>query len=263
MAGLQALINEIKPAGGGYKAHISDDWRQGRTAYGGLTSGLALAVTQKAFPDLPPLRSAQINFIGPVTEDPVITPTLLRQGRNVTSVRTDMYCGEQIVASIVFIFGGARESHLLATLPAPQAPPPADCEPFTPSQAESFVPSFFLRFDTKLIAGHRPAVGVDEGYIRCWSRHHDASSREGIVSLLTLGDVLPPAAMPTFKTFGPVSSVNWQMNFLSDVTTADGWWHVETRQTAARDGYSSQVMHFWNHAGDLVAEGMQSVAIFI
>lgn len=263
MAGLHALLKDIKPIGGGYHARISDDWRQGRTAYGGLTSGLALAATQMKFPDLPPLRSAQINFIGPVTEDPVITPTLLRRGRNVTSVRTDMHCGDKIVASIMFIFGGPRDSSLSATFAAPDAPAPEDCQPFTPPALKKLVPPFFLKFDTRLISGSRMVSGAADGYIRCWSRHEDADSRSGIVSLLTLGDVLPPAATPTFKTYGPVSSVNWQMNFLSGITTADGWWHVETRQTAARDGYSSQVMRFWNHAGDLVAEGMQSVAIFV
>ena len=263
MAGLNELTAQIKYAKGRYHAPITDDWRQGRTVYGGLTSGLALAATQMAFPDLPPLRSAQINFIGPVTSDPVITPVLLRQGRNVTSVRTDMHCDDKIVATIVFIFGGSRESHVSATLPAPDTPAPDDCELFTPPQFEKYVPKFFLRFDTRLIAGGRPASGMEDGYIRAWARHKDPASRDGAASFLTLADVLPPAAAPTFKTFGPLSSVNWQMNFVSDITTTDGWWHVETQQTAARDGYSSQVMRFWNAGGELVAEGMQSVAIFV
>ena len=263
MAGLHDLIDSITTVDGGYLAAIDESWRQGRTVYGGLTSGLALAAAQLAFPDLPPLRSAQINFIGPVTEDPVITPILLRQGRNVTSVRTDMHCGDKLVATIVFIFGSSRESHVSATLPAPTAPAPDDCELFTPPQAEKFVPKFFLCFDTRFITGGRPASGMKDGYIRAWARHKDPASRDGAASFLTLGDVLPPAAAPTFKTFGPLSSVNWQMNFLADIQTTDGWWHVETKQTAARDGYSSQIMRFWNMKGDLVAEGMQSVAIFV
>ena len=74
---------------------------------------------------------------------------------------------------------------------------------------------------------------------------------------------MPPAALPMFKKMGPVSSVNFMLNFLTDTpTTTDGWWQVETMQTAAKDGYSSQVMRFWNRAGILVAEGMQSVAVF-
>ena len=39
---------------GGYKSTIPDNWRQGRTAYGGLTAGLSLVAAQKQFPDLRP-----------------------------------------------------------------------------------------------------------------------------------------------------------------------------------------------------------------
>jgi len=89
-------------------------------------------------------------------------------------------------------------------------------------------------------------------------------SREGIESLLCIGDVLPPAAIPMFNKMGPISSINWMFNILTDTpVTEDGWWQVETRLTAARDGYSSQVTRFWNTNGNLVAEGMQAVAIFV
>ena len=40
------------------------------------------------------------------------------------------------------------------------------------------------------------------------------------------------------------------------------WWHVESRLTAARGGYSSQIMRIWNTEGRLVVEGLQSIAIF-
>ena len=262
MTGFKAIAAEMR-GNDTMTAQIPESWRQGRTAYGGLTTGLALSAVMTAFPGLPPLRSVQMTFVGPVTVDPVFTPVILRRGRNVTSVRVDASIDAQIVATAVFIFGGARESTVSAECPAPDAPPPEACEPFTPPEIENLVPSFFLRFDTRLVAGARPTSGAKEGYIRVWSRHKDEASRDGAASFLTIGDVLPPAAMPTFKTFGPVRSVNWQVNVLRPITTENGWWHVETRQTAAQDGYSSQVMRYWNTNGNLVAEGMQSVAIFV
>jgi acyl-CoA thioesterase len=48
-----------------------------------------------------------------------------------------------------------------------------------------------------------------------------------------------------------------------DSKTEDGWWHVETDLTAAQGGYASQVMRIWNTEGELVVEGVQSVAIFV
>lgn len=266
MTGFNELATLVIPQGGGdgYAGQVPDNWRQGRTAYGGLTAGLSLIAAQKQFPDLPPLRSAVFNFIGPVTGDPLFTSRLLRQGRNVTSVQTEATVEEDTVATSTFIFGAARKSDLSVQCPAPDAPPPEDCELFTPEFARDFVPVFFHNFDTRLIAGARPMSGASEGYIRTWSRHHDSASRDGIASFVTLGDVLPPAALPLFKKMGPVSSVNWMLNILVDnPTTEDGWWHVETKLTAASGGYASQVMRYWNTDGVLVAEGMQAVAIFI
>jgi len=47
---------------------LPDSWLQGRTAYGGLTAALALAAAQQSGSEgLPPLRSAQVSFIAPVS----------------------------------------------------------------------------------------------------------------------------------------------------------------------------------------------------
>lgn len=262
--GFQNLSDGLVNTDGGYRGHIPEPWRQGRTAYGGLTAGLSLAAAQKQFPDLPPFRSATVNFIGPVVDDPVFTSRILRQGRNVTSVETEAKVDDQTVATTTFIFSGLRPSDIEVACTPPDAKPPQECEPFTPPQARDFVPGFFNRFDTRLIAGGRPMSGAKDGYIRTWSRHVDPASRDGIGSLLTLGDVLPPAAAPLFTKMGPISSVNWIFTVLTDTPqTEDGWWHVESKLTAAAGGYSSQVMRIWNTNGDLVAEGMQCVAIFV
>ena len=262
--GFQAAANSLTEEDGGFRGHIPKAWRQGRTAYGGLTAGLSLVTVKKQFPDLPPFRSATINFIGPITEDPVFSSRLLRKGRNVTSVLTEAHIGETCITNATFIFGALRSSDLSVPLPAPQAPPPAKCELLTPPKFRDFVPGFFNRFETHLIDGGRPMSGHHEGYIRVWSRHKDPASREGIASLLTLGDVLPPAAMSLVKKMGAISSVNWIFTTFTDTPeTEDGWWHVDSRLSAAQGGYSSQVMRIWNTKGELVAEGMQCVTIFI
>jgi len=262
--GLTEILERLTPEGDGYRAWIPPTWRQGRTAYGGLTSGLSLAVALKSFADLPPLRSIQINFIGPVKDNPVFTARLLRKGRNVTSVQVEGFVDENIISLTTFIFGSARPSVLERDHPAPLAPAPETVEPFLMKDFAAMWPKFMHNFDTRLIAGSRPMIGANEGYIRVWSRMKDPASRTGIVSFLTLGDVLPPAASPIMPSPAPISSVNWMMNFTQeDMITREGWWQVETRLTAAQNGYSSQLMRFWNTEGVLVAEGLQAVAIFI
>ncbi len=259
----QALVKGLTGVDGGVQGQIPSEWRQGRTAYGGVTTGLALEAALRTFPGLPVLRSLQMTFVGPVISDPVFRPTVLRKGRNVTTVRVDAFCEAQLVATVVFIFGASRDSVLKQSLHAPAAGDPAEYEMFAPPNMLNQFPAFISQFDMHLIEGARPMSGAKEGYIRTWCRHKDSMSREGIGSFVAIGDVLPPAAMPTFSTFGPVSSINWQLNILKEPTTRDGWWHIETKQSASQDGYSSQIMRFWNSEGDLVAEGTQSVALFI
>lgn len=262
--GFTEISRTMQANGEGYRAAIPADWRQGRTCYGGLTAGLAVAAAERKFSGLPPLRSVNVNFVGPVSSDPIFTPKLLRRGRNVTMIDITATVGEDVVGTVTCAFGASRESDLSVEFSAPPAPAPEDCQPFTPPQMGAFVPGFFHRFDTRLIDGGRPMSGKKEGYIRAWSRHKDAASREGTHAFVTLSDVLPPAAMPMFTKMGPVSSMTFLLNILDDApATKDGWWQVETRQTAAHGGYSTQVMRFFDYNGRLVAEGLQSVTIFI
>jgi len=256
------IHQSMQAQGENYSADIPENWRQGRTAYGGLTSALMLAGVMKRFDNLPPLRSALINFVGPVTDSPTLSSKMKRQGRNVTSVSAEAKVGEKSVGRAEFLFGASRTSHINVDFPAPEAPAPQDVEPYTPDAIRDLVPGFFHNFDTRLIAGGRPLMG-NEGYIRTWSRHKHEASRTGIDSLLCIGDVLPPAAMPLMRAIAPVSSMSWIFNVLMDApTTEDGWWQIESRLTAARGGYSSQVMRIWNTDGQLVVEGLQSIAIF-
>lgn len=246
----------------GWTAPIPEGWRQGRTAYGGVTSALMVEAALRTQDGLPPLRSGLINFVGPVTDTPHVSAELLRQGRNVTSMSACARVGDQVVGTASLAFGAARSSAVNVSCRAPEAPAPNDCEPFTPEPIRAMVPQFFHNFDTRLVAGSRPMMG-SEGHIRAWSRHGDPASREGLTSLVCLGDVLPPAALPLLRKMAPVSSMTWIFNILSDTPqTEDGWWLVDSKLTAASGGYSSQVMRIWNTAGELVVEGMQSIAIF-
>ena len=261
-AGWSHIYASMTPEEIGFRVDIPPHWKQGRTAYGGLTAALMLAGAQKQIEGLPPLRSALINFVGPVTDSPLFTAELQRKGRNVTSVSAAAHIGDQAVGRAEFLFGTTRSSDINIDFPAPDAIAPEAAEAFTPEAARAMVPQFFHNFDTRLIAGARPMMG-EEGYIRTWSRHKDPAARSGVAALLCLADVLPPAAMPLLRKFAPVSSMSWIFNLLQDdPQTEEGWWHVESNLTAARGGYSSQVMRIWNTDGELVVEGMQSIAIF-
>lgn len=248
----------------GWAAPTPDNWMQGRTTYGGYSAGMLLEATLRNHPDLPPLRSALVNFTGPVTGPFLVTSELLRQGRNVSTVDARARIDGQTVATASFAFGTAQDSDISVESTGPAAPAPEDTEFLIPPQAASFAPKFHHQFDIRLIEGDRPLSGSNRAYIRGWARHQDPQARSGSVPLLCIADALPPAVFPLFRRLGPNSSMNWICNFLDDdPQTEDGWWQVETQAVAARGGYSSQVMRMWNTDGKLVVEGMQSVVVFV
>ncbi len=261
---LAAILGGMTRDDGGWRAPLPASWMQGRTTYGGLSATLLLAAARRDHPDLPPLRSALIGFTAPIGEPPLIRTRKLRQGRNVTTVQAEARLGEQVVCTADFAFGQARDSAIRVDCPAPGASDPEATEPLIPAGAEAFAPGFHRNFDMRLIEGDRPISGSDRGYMRGWVRHRNPASQTGIESLMCLADIMPPAVMPMFPRLGTNSSVTWICNFLDDnPRTEDGWWQAETRLTAARGGYSSQVMRMWDRQGRLVVDGMQSVLIFV
>jgi acyl-CoA thioesterase len=85
-----------------------------------------------------------------------------------------------------------------------------------------------------------------------------------MVELMAIGDALPPGAFKlAAERQTPLSSLNWQINFLTpEPATQEGWWLLNATADTARHGYSSQRMSIWNSAGDPIADAMQGVAIF-
>src|SRR3546814_12920258 len=76
---LDTLLATLRPDGCTATAHIDDGWMQGRTAYGGISSAVALAATMALHPTDTPLRYAQISFVGPVGGDCTVTTRELRR----------------------------------------------------------------------------------------------------------------------------------------------------------------------------------------
>ena len=122
------MLAAVRVDGGAAHYTITDDWLQGRTTYGGLSAALCLAATLAQHGDLPPLRSAQIAFIGPAAGEVHIRSRILRRGKSVAFVEADLCQGEALATRALFAFGAPRESVMsLSHFPMPDVPPPAAC----------------------------------------------------------------------------------------------------------------------------------------
>ena len=261
MTPIRDILAAAVPIENGFRAEIPTDWLQGRTAYGGLSSALALHAAQGIERDLPPLRSAQVSFIGPLSGAVSVTATKLRRGRTAAFIQADIVSEAGLGFRAMFVFMAEQPSRVeLAGRLDSRVPPPApDAKLYT--GPDEFFTGNFNFFDLKEDADGTP-LGEAE-WLR-WARLRDHAEIDPMVEVLALGDALPPAAFKLFgKEFVPLSSVTWIVNLLTPTPmTTDGWWLLSAESQHAVKGGSSQTMMLWNADGVPVAQGMQSVAIF-
>jgi acyl-CoA thioesterase len=257
MTPLRDILATAIPGDSGFRATIPADWLQGRTTYGGLSAALALHAAQNIEPDLPPLRSAQIAFIGPLAGEVTVTATKLRRGRTAAFIQADIVseAGLGFRATFVFMADQPSRIDLAGGLASTLRPPAPDAKVYT--GPDEFFTGNFNFLDLK-----NEAKGEAE-WLR-WARLRDHDGLDPMVQVMAIADALPPAAFKLLgKDFVPISSLTWLVNLLTPTpATRDGWWLLSAVSDHARHGCSSQAMTLWNADGQPVAQGMQSVAIF-
>ena len=203
------VLASLTPDAGAFRAEPSEDWRQGRTLFGGLSACLAVASAKRAFPDLPPLRSAQLTFIAPVIGELVIKPRILRAGKSTTFVAADGTTEMGTALQVTLVCGHARSStHSYRALPMPSVKPPNALPDFF---SESFAPRFAGHFEARIAGGALPVSGAAKPEYLAWLRHRDPSAPNDITSLIALGDAMPPAALAMFAKFAPILRIPLKM----------------------------------------------------
>ena len=254
---IAAMLEPI--AGNGETVTLpADEWLQGRTLYGGASALIAYTAAIRAFPDLPPLRSAQIAFVAPVGAQVTPRAEMIRQGRNVVQVRVELLVEDKVALTSLWLFGTAREAN--AVHPAdPVTPAPIPVEDAEVLMADKGPPFIVNNFELRRAA---PSGGTGGPVVRRWLRlkHDDIDPTS---RLILIGDTMPPGSMRVMQRPGPMSSMNWAINLLDPVAeTRDGWWLCETSSDHAGDGYSSERLRLWDADGRLVSIGQQAAAIF-
>jgi len=248
------ILSQADLVENGFRTTVPADWMQGRTAYGGLTTALALHAAQRIEADLPPLRSAQVAFVGPLAGAVTITAQRLRRGRNATYIDTEVRSEAGLGLRATFLF--------MAPLPSAvthDAMSRAERHPPEPNVKTYIGPDEFFTGNFEF---HDVKVPGAAEWLR-WARLRGRDGLDPAVELLAIADGLPPAAFKLFDKQVPLSSLTWHVNLLTtDLSTQDGWWLLQAATDRAVDGFSSQRMRIWNAAGAPVVDAMQSVAIF-
>ena len=256
------LMHSLTPAEDGFSVTVSDDWLQGRTVYGGLAAALCLQSALASFAGLPPLRSAQIAFIGPATGALQIAPRVLRKGKSTVFVGVDLTGEAGLATRATFCFGAARASAFAhSVMMAPDAPAPESCRDFFRNAPPGL--SFVQHFDGRFVGGALPFSGAEHPEMTLWLRHRSTAKASPMVALLALADAPPPAASTMASAPSPISTMTWSVDLRTDqIETTAGWWLGQSCAEQIGDGYSSQAMTVWNANGTAVMAARQNIAVF-
>lgn len=235
----------------GFHCSIGEEWLQGRTAYGGASAAMALAAVKAQLPELPPLVSAQLAFVGPLSGGFEARPLVLRQGRNSVFVSCDLIASDSVALRALFLFMPTRASAVEQGATHAPASEVGDQVPY-----QDPMPVFMRNFDMAEAGPHDAA-----GWLR-WVRLREDQHLDAEVGLMLLADALPPAAMELAPPTGPVSTTTWQVNIVGRPGVTTDWHLLAARSLSASGGTSSQMMSVWNSEGQALATATQSVALF-
>ncbi len=256
---IASLLEPITGKPGSARLDQASDWMQGRTMYGGASALIAFTMAKRAFTDLPPLRAAQVGFVAPLGEDIELSAEIIRQGRNVTQVRSEIHSGGKLALTAFWLFAAERDTNAFRPADAPETwpGPPEDNASTMVGQGPSFIQNNFeIRFGQSRDADHGATI-------RRWARLTEDHDLDPVSKLVLMGDVMPPGAMRIMQRTGPISSINWSFNVLDPETRSqDGWYLAENASQHADAGYSSERLRMWDSEGRQVIDGLQCVAVF-
>jgi len=255
------LLDSMTTDGQTCSITATEDWLQGRTCYGGLSAAFCLHSVSLQLGEMPPLRSAQFAFVGPASGAITIRPTVLRKGKSTTFVGVEASGDAGLSARATLCYGNARTSAIgYGSLPAPNVGDAEACPPF-------FRPipglNFLQHFEGRFAGGSVPFSQAKDPSFTLWIRHRDPAQPASTTALVALTDAPPPAALVLMKTAGPISTMTWSIDMLTDtIETRDGWWLLQTRAENVAGGYSSQATTLWNADRQPVMVCRQNVAVF-
>jgi len=236
------------------------EWLQGRTIYGGLSAALAIEAAQRMFPDLPPLRGAQIAYVGPSSGSLSIRPQILRAGRSASFVSVSVSSDGAAALQATLCFAAHRPSALsYQELARPSAPAPQSCEPFFNAV---FAPRSSRQFDGRIAGGGRAVSAAATPSLLLWLRHRDETAPDTVSSIVALADAPPPGAFTMFKTPAPISTMTWSFELLADAFKSTAWHLARSFGDVVEGGYSSQSTCLWDTDGRPVIVGRQLVALY-
>lgn len=255
---LSELMQRCTSAPGHAALDVPDDWMQGRSAFGGLQSAIALRAMRTLVPDAP-LRTLQVAFVAPVGERLEARANVLRAGKNATQVEARLGTGGATDALVVAVFGSPRDSIVAREWPRAEPMPVRH----NMAYVAGVLPAFLQHFDVALLDGAAPFAGrpvtrslYDIGL------HDGGATTES--HLMAICDFVPPVGLSWMPRPTPGTSLTWMLEMLDDDFAGQplAGWRIDAEMVAARGGYTTQRTAVHAPDGRAIALSHQSMVVF-
>lgn len=255
------LMQQLQPDGDGWTATVTDDWLQGRSAFGGLQVSFAVKA-MRALVAGQPLRVLQVTFLAPVPPGQVrVRANVLRAGKNATHVEARLHIGEQVLCVVIGIFGATRES--VVDIRPEQPPVTTAQKPMLLPNIPGMTPAFLQHFDMRWLNGNLPFTGGSRAAAIIEVGFKEAGAMTEL-HLASLADSIPPLAITLLKKPAPASSMTWMLEFLADRydrLPLQGW-RFDAEVLSAGNGYTSQTAMIWAPDGSPAMLSRQNMVVF-
>jgi len=241
---------------------ICKGWLNGRAAYGGLVTSLAVTEMLKVADTSKPIRSLMTNFVAPLPPGPArVEGKILRSGRSVTQAVADVMAGDQVAAHVSAAFGTARPA-IAVDAKAPFKPFSRDSVPSLDSVDRQLL-GFLEHFDIHWGASGIPMSGNKDHSLAMWVRHKVDMAKHPVASIVAATDIPPPIMLSHYDRMIPASSLSWSIEFLQPAETIEpGWFYLEFSLEAASGGYTQQSGRIFTEDGTLCALSRQCMVYF-
>ncbi|MBF0238056.1 MAG: thioesterase family protein [SAR324 cluster bacterium] len=255
------LLQSMKQEENGWTALMTEDWLQGRSAFGGIQAAIAVKAMRHLVSEEMPLRSLQTTFIAPVPPGTFrVTAQVLRSSKNTTHVEARLLEGDKILALLIGVFGGSRPSKIIRV---PQQSEVVCDKPVELRFIPGVVPNFTQHFSAFWIRGGLPFSGnpLPEVVVEVSMKDSGFATESHI---LAIADFIPPVALSMMNTPSAGSSLTWMLEFLGDSLQSRPLehWRIDAEMVAGQEGYTSQSVMIWGPGGEPVALSRQSMVVF-
>jgi acyl-CoA thioesterase len=244
------------------RTSFTESWTQGRSAFGGLSTAIAVCALTRLLPEPQAIRSLMVSFIGPIPPGEVsVIPRVQRQGRNVTQLAADLLTDGELCLQVMAVFGNSRDT-LRVTPDAGFTPEPRSAD--SSFSANPIGPPFLRYFEGCWTGGGVPFSGKPDLRLGIWAKHRSDMSAFPVEKIVALADIPPPVILAHYPRPGvPASSLTWSLEFLREPEVIDSdWFYLDYSIDQAAHGYTQQSGKLFSEDGQLCALSRQCMVYF-